>query len=46
MATWEVYVDGSSTKQGDGVGVLLISPDKDEMEFVIKYHFKTSNNEA
>lgn len=35
-----------STKQGNRAGVLLVNPEKDEMEFAIKYLFKTSNNEA
>lgn len=44
--TWEVYVDGLSTKQGAGAGVLMVNPEKDEFEFAIRYFFKTLKNEA
>lgn len=39
-------MDGSSTRHGAGVGVLLVNLEMDELEFAIKYHFKTLNNEA
>lgn len=41
-----MYVDGSATKCGAGAGALLISHEKDELEFAIKCHFKSYNNEA
>ncbi|XP_012836530.1 PREDICTED: uncharacterized protein LOC105957147 [Erythranthe guttata] len=43
---WEVYVDGSSTNQGAGAGVLLIKPNKEEFHFAIKFNVRASNNEA
>ncbi|XP_075481101.1 uncharacterized protein LOC142521805 [Primulina tabacum] len=43
---WKVYVDGSSTNEGIGVGVLLISPKGDELKLVVRLDFRASNNEA
>ncbi|XP_074565139.1 uncharacterized protein LOC141821675 [Curcuma longa] len=43
---WKVYVDGSSNKQGSGVGVLLVSPKGEEIRLAIQLSFKASNNEA
>ncbi|XP_074560659.1 uncharacterized protein LOC141816830 [Curcuma longa] len=44
--TWKVYVDGSSNRQGSGVGVVLISPQEEEIRLSIRLSFRTSNNEA
>ncbi|KAL0456454.1 UNVERIFIED_CONTAM: Ribonuclease HI [Sesamum latifolium] len=43
---WLLHVDGSSTAQGSGVGIVLTTPQGDDMEFTVKFEFKTSNNEA
>ncbi|KAL0287515.1 UNVERIFIED_CONTAM: Retrovirus-related Pol polyprotein from transposon [Sesamum calycinum] len=43
---WLLHVDGSSTAQGSGAGVVITSPQGEDMEFSIKFDFKTSNNEA
>ncbi|XP_073275397.1 uncharacterized protein [Primulina huaijiensis] len=43
---WKVYVDGSSTNEGSGVGVLLISPKGDEVKLAVRLDFRASNNEA
>ncbi|XP_073130891.1 uncharacterized protein [Henckelia pumila] len=43
---WKVYVDGSSSIEGSGVGVVLISPMGEEMKLAVKLDFKASNNEA
>ncbi|XP_073270718.1 uncharacterized protein [Primulina huaijiensis] len=43
---WKVYVDGSSTNEGSGVGVLLISPKGDELKLAVRLDFRASNNEA
>ncbi|KAM1440333.1 hypothetical protein ACFXTO_008592 [Malus domestica] len=44
--TWSLYVDGSSNQQGCGVGLVLTTPDKVAMEYVLRFKFKASNNEA
>ncbi|XP_075475786.1 uncharacterized protein LOC142512009 [Primulina tabacum] len=43
---WKVYVDGSSTGEGSGVGVLLISPKGDEVKLAVRLDFRASNNET
>ncbi|KAL0448381.1 UNVERIFIED_CONTAM: hypothetical protein Slati_1394500 [Sesamum latifolium] len=43
---WLLHVDGSSTTQGSGAGVLITTLQGDDMEFAIKFDFKASNNEA
>ncbi|XP_042374978.1 uncharacterized protein LOC121969122 [Zingiber officinale] len=44
--TWKVYVDGSSTQQGSGVEVLLISPQEDILQLAVRLNFRATNNEA
>ncbi|KAK4389850.1 hypothetical protein Sango_2322000 [Sesamum angolense] len=43
---WLLHVDGSSTTQGSGASVVITSPQGKDMEFAIKFDFKTLNNEA
>ncbi|KAL0445030.1 UNVERIFIED_CONTAM: hypothetical protein Slati_2225700 [Sesamum latifolium] len=43
---WLLHVDGSSTTQGSGVGIIVTSPQGEDLEFAIKFGFKASNNEA
>ncbi|XP_073120867.1 uncharacterized protein [Henckelia pumila] len=43
---WKVYVDGSSNSEGCGVGVLLISPQGDEIRLAVRLDFRASNDEA
>ncbi|XP_074556031.1 uncharacterized protein LOC141811858 [Curcuma longa] len=43
---WKVFVGGSSNKQGSGVGVILISPQEEEIRLSIRLSFRASNNEA
>ncbi|XP_042441279.1 uncharacterized protein LOC122026610 [Zingiber officinale] len=45
-ATWRVYVDGSSTQQGSGISVLLISPHGEWMHLSVRLDFRATNNEA
>ncbi|KAM1810241.1 hypothetical protein ACFX12_027026 [Malus domestica] len=44
--TWSLYVDGSSNQQGYVAGLFLTIPDKVAMEYVLRFKFKASNNEA
>ncbi|GER26215.1 pol polyprotein [Striga asiatica] len=46
VGQWLVYVDGSSTIRGVGVGALIITPKKDHLKFAVKLSFTTSNNKA
>ncbi|KAL0407314.1 UNVERIFIED_CONTAM: hypothetical protein Slati_4045300 [Sesamum latifolium] len=43
---WLLHVDGSSTIQGSGTGIVITSPEGEDLEFAIKFGFKASNNEA
>ncbi|KAL0462963.1 UNVERIFIED_CONTAM: hypothetical protein Slati_0183900 [Sesamum latifolium] len=43
---WLLHVDGSSTAQGSGVGIVITTPQGEDLEFAIKFDFKASNNEA
>ncbi|KAL0448710.1 UNVERIFIED_CONTAM: hypothetical protein Slati_1427400 [Sesamum latifolium] len=43
---WLLHVDGSSTTQGSGAGIVIPSPQGEALEFAIKFGFKASNNEA
>ncbi|XP_074562805.1 uncharacterized protein LOC141819389, partial [Curcuma longa] len=44
--TWKIYVDGSATKNGSGVGVVLCSPQGDTLQLAVKLQFQATNNEA
>ena len=41
-----MYFDGSVMKTGTGAGLLLISPLREHMRYVIRLHFPASNNMA
>ena len=43
---WNIYTDESSNRQAGGVGVVLISPEEDRVECMIRLEFHTTNNEA
>jgi ribonuclease HI len=41
-----MYFDGSLNINGAGAGVLFISPNKDELRYVLRLYFPASNNTA
>ncbi|KAL0386116.1 UNVERIFIED_CONTAM: Ribonuclease HI [Sesamum radiatum] len=43
---WLLHVDGSSTTQGSSAGIVITSPQGEDLEFAIKFGVKASNNEA
>jgi ribonuclease HI len=43
---WVLHTDGASNEEGNGVGLILDSPDGVELTYALKLSFKTSNNEA
>ncbi|XP_042387010.1 uncharacterized protein LOC121978780 [Zingiber officinale] len=45
-ATWRVYVDRSSTRQGSEIGVMLISPHGEWMHLSVRLDYRATNNEA
>ena len=44
--TWTLFIDGSSNMLGSGVGIVLLSPQKQVIEKAVRLWFKASNNEA
>ena len=43
---WSMHTDGSSNKQAGGADVVLLSPEGDIVECMIRLDFPTTNNEA
>ena len=43
---WNLYVDGSSTKDSSGAGLIFESPARVWCEHVLKFMFEASNNEV
>ncbi|KAL0433382.1 UNVERIFIED_CONTAM: hypothetical protein Slati_2672500 [Sesamum latifolium] len=43
---WLLHVDRSSTTQGSEAGIVITSPQGEDMKFAIKFDFKVSNNDA
>jgi ribonuclease HI len=43
---WIMYFDGSLNLEGAGAGVLLISPQGEQLKYVLQIHYKASNNSA
>jgi ribonuclease HI len=41
-----MYFDVSLNLEGAGAGVLLISPQGEQLKYILKIHYKTSNNGA
>ncbi|KAL0433446.1 UNVERIFIED_CONTAM: hypothetical protein Slati_2678900 [Sesamum latifolium] len=46
VGPWLLHVDGSSTAQGSGAGIVLTTPQGGDMKFAVKFEFNASNNEA
>ncbi|XP_065622758.1 uncharacterized protein LOC112030837 [Quercus suber] len=43
---WKVFVDGASSSQGAGAGIVIFSPEGLRLEHSFRLGFKASNNEA
>ena len=43
---WRMHFDGSKVKEGLGAGVVLTSPKRDQLKYVLQVHFAASNNVA
>jgi ribonuclease HI len=41
-----MYFDSSLTIDGAGAGILFISPTNEQLRYVLRIHFSTSNNAA
>ena len=43
---WSMHIDGSSNRQANEVGVVLLSLEGDKIECMVRLDFPTTNNEA
>jgi ribonuclease HI len=46
VSRWTIHIDGSSTKNAGGVGVILKSPEGNVIKRAIRLQYATTNNEA
>ena len=46
LPIWKLSVDGASNAQGSGAGLILTSPEGIDIEYALRFGFRTSNNEA
>ena len=46
LPIWRLSVDGASNAQGSSAGLILTSPDGIDIEYVLRFGFRASNNEA
>ncbi|XP_030927277.1 uncharacterized protein LOC115953662 [Quercus lobata] len=44
LEAWKLYFDGAVNQYGNGIGVLLITPDGSHMPLAIKLNFEATNN--
>ena len=41
---WSIHMDRSSNRQADGAGIVLCSPEGDEIECMVRLDFLATNN--
>lgn len=41
-----MIVDGATNQKGNGLGIILITPESDALERAVKFEWRTTNNEA
>ena len=46
LPIWRLSVDGAANSQGSGACLILTSPDGIDVEYVLRFGFQASNNEA
>ncbi|KAL7601627.1 hypothetical protein Lser_V15G24154 [Lactuca serriola] len=44
--SWTLYTDGASSRKGSEAGLILTSPEGEEVTYTLCFDFHTSNNEA
>ncbi|GJW05353.1 reverse transcriptase domain-containing protein [Tanacetum coccineum] len=42
----KLFIDGASSSDGSGEGLMLVSPEGKEYTYALRFEFKTTNNEA
>ncbi|XP_059663409.1 uncharacterized protein LOC132309074 [Cornus florida] len=45
-STWTLYMDGSVNARASGVGLVIISPNRECIKYALRFGFKATNNEA
>jgi hypothetical protein len=43
---WQLYIDGASSAEGSGAGLILFSPEGKEITYALRLNFASTNNEA
>ncbi|GJX88190.1 reverse transcriptase domain-containing protein [Tanacetum coccineum] len=43
---WKLYIDGASSSDGSGAGLMIVSPKGMEYTYALKFKFTVTNNEA
>ena len=43
---WSIHTNGSSNRQAGGANIVLLSPEGDTIECMVRLDFHTTNNEA
>ncbi|GJZ20255.1 reverse transcriptase domain-containing protein [Tanacetum coccineum] len=43
---WTLYIDGASSNEVSGAGIILTDPDGKEIAYALRFEFSTSNNEV
>ena len=46
LGTWKMYFDGVINQNGNGIGILLITPEGSHIRLAIKLNFEATNNMA
>ncbi|MCS5023626.1 hypothetical protein L2V44_14130, partial [Staphylococcus aureus] len=46
LPLWTIYIDGASSKQACGAGIILEGPEGYQAEYALRFQFKASNNMA
>ena len=46
LPIWKLFVDGATNAQGSGAGLILTSSEGIDIEYVLRFRFLASNNEA
>ena len=46
VGIWQIVIDCSATQTGAGASIVMTSPDGEIFEYVVRFSFKGSNNEA
>jgi ribonuclease HI len=46
ITLWSLYFDGSVCKEGQGIGIILVSPRNDTFDFSSRFKAHCTNNQA